>query len=371
MHKTTQERIDFLVKILYAAVVILLCYIGLRIAGLIWPFLLALVLVACINPLVRLIHRKLKINIKLVSVIFLVMLYAGIGSLLFFICARVIFFLQDVFSQLPVYYSETLSPALSNVTEQLENWLSNIPAEQRENLESIGESLSSALANLISNVSNWGIGFVADLIGGIPNLLISIVFAILLSFFISLQYDKVKAFLKAQLPSKASEKINELKDLCRNTVLKYLRALLILMACTFVELSIGFLILGLDNPFGKAAMIAVFDALPVFGTGGIMIPWIILELLQGNFSMAVGLAILYVIVTVIRNLIEPKVVGDQLGLNSVVSLISIYLGYRLLGVIGMILFPILAQILVALHQNGTIRLYRDHKKDDYAKNEAP
>lgn len=70
MHKTTQERIDFLVKILYAAVVILLCYIGLRIAGLIWPFLLALVLVACINPLVRLIHRKLKINIKLVSVIF-------------------------------------------------------------------------------------------------------------------------------------------------------------------------------------------------------------------------------------------------------------------------------------------------------------
>ena len=371
MHKTTKERIDFLIKILYAAVVVLLFYIGLRIAGLIWPFLLALVLVACINPLVRFIHRKLKINKKLVSVIFLFILYGLVGFLLFLLCSSVIFLLQDVFNQLPSYYNETLSPALNNAAEQLESWFSNMPSEQKENLESIGGSLSSAFTNLISSISSRGIGFVTDLISGIPHLLISIVFAILLSFFISLQYDKVKAFLKAQLPNSVSEKIEELKNLCKNTILKYLRALLILMACTFVELSIGFLFLGLENPFGKAAFIAIFDALPIFGTGGIMIPWTILELFQGHFSTAIGLTILYVIVTVIRNLIEPKIVGDQLGLNSIVSLISIYLGYRLLGVIGMILFPILAQILVTLHQNGTIRLYRDYKREDNIKNDAP
>lgn len=359
MHKTTRERIDFLVKIVYAAVVVLLCYIGLRLAGLIWPFLLALVLVACISPLVRFVHSKLKINQKLMSVILLIALYAGVGFLLFFICARAIFWLQDLFSQLPGYYNNTLKPALDNATAWLENWMSNIPAEQMQDIESISESFSSALTNLIGSISDWGIGFVADLISGIPNLLISIVFAILMSFFISLQYNKVTAFLKAQLPKKAADKISELKNLSKNTILKYIRALLILMLCTFVELSIGFFILGVDNPLGKAAGIAIFDALPVFGTGGIMIPWVIMELLQGNFSFAIGLGILYIIVTVIRNIIEPKVVGDQLGLNPVVSLVSIYLGYRLLGVMGMILFPIIAQILITLHHNGTIRLYKD------------
>ncbi len=370
IHKTTQERIDFLVKILYAAVVLLLCCIGLRIAGLVWPFLLALVLVGCINPLVRFIHQKLRINQKLASVALLAALYTGIGFALFSICARVIFLLQDIFRQMPEYYDATLRPALEHAAQQVEGWLSNLPDGYLENLNAVAESLSSSLTGLIESVSDWGIGLAADLIGGIPNLLISIVFAILLSFFTSLQYDEIKAFLKVQLPDKVSDTINNLKVLCRDTVLKYLKALFILMLCTFAELSVGFFLLDVANPLGKAAVIAIFDALPIFGTGGIMIPWILLELLQGNLPLSFGLAVLYAIVTVIRNLLEPKVVGDQLGLNPVVSLISIYLGYRLLGVAGMILFPILAQILLTLHQNGTIRLYRE-QKDSQTKNDAP
>ena len=115
---------------------------------------------------------------------------------------------------------------------------------------------------------------------------------------------------------------------------------------------------------GLAALIALFDALPLLGTGGIMIPWVIIELLGQNYSLALGLAILYAVVTVIRNLIEPKVVGDQLGLNPVVSLVAIYLGYRVLGVIGMVLFPILVQLLILLHKHGMIRLYREKKPEE-------
>ncbi len=369
MHKTTQERIDFLVKVLYAAVVLLLCYIGLRIVGLIWPFFLALVLVGCVSPLVHFVHRKLKINKKLTSVLFLAALYAGVGFLLFSVCTRLVFWLGELFSQMPVYYRETISPALDSAANWLKNWLSKMPVGQTAYFESMGESFSDAFTNLIGSISGWGIELVTDLVGGIPNLLISIVFAILLSFFISLQYDQVKAFLKAQLPKKFSGRINELKMLCKSTIFKYLKALFILMLCTFAQLSIGFLILGIENPLGKAAGIALFDALPVFGTGGIMIPWVLIKLLQGNFSLAIGLGILYAIVTVVRNLIEPKIVGDQLGLNPVVSLISIYLGYKLFSVIGMILFPILAQILLTLHRNGTIRLYREWREED--KNDAP
>ena len=94
------------------------------------------------------------------------------------------------------------------------------------------------------------------------------------------------------------------------------------------------------------------------GTGAIMIPWVIIELLQLNYRYALGLAIVYGVVTLVRNIIEPKVVGDQLGLNPIVSLMAIYLGYRLFGVIGMITFPMLMQILLALHKNGSIKIFK-------------
>lgn len=362
MHDTTKKKIEFIVQVIYVAIVLLLCYIGLRIAVLVWPFFLALLLVACINPLVQLIYRKLKINQQVTSVIILVALYSGVAFLIFAVCTKIIFGIKEVFRQLPIYYEETLKPALDNFAGWTEGWLVNIPIEQLQNIESIGNSISNALTNFISSISDYGIAFVTDLIGGIPGLLISIAFAILLSFFISLEYDKMMGFFRTQFPDKIISKTDELKMLCKDTIFKYIKAWMILMVCTFVELSIGFFVIGISNPIGKAAGIAIFDALPVFGTGGIMIPWIIIELFQMNYKISFSLAILYIIVTVIRNMIEPKVVGDQLGLNPVVSLISIYMGYRLLGVMGMILFPILAQILLTLHQNGTIQLYKERNK---------
>lgn len=358
---TTNQKLAFLIKVFYVAVWILLAFLAWKAAGLIWPFLVALVLVGCIHPLVKFLHRKIKINQKLLSVSFLALLYGGIGVGLFFLCTRLVFWLQGLFYQLPDYYQTTIQPLPENFSAWAQNWLTGLPAEITSYLETIGDSLGSALSGLIGDISQQGISLVTRWINGIPELLISIVFVILMSFFLSIHYEKVVGFLKNQLPTRWTEKFGKIKQMGKTTVKNYLKAILILMGCTFVELCIGFFILRVDNPIGVAALIAVFDALPLLGTGGIMIPWIILELLGQNYSLALGLAILYGIVTVIRNLIEPKVVGDQLGLNPVLSLLSIYLGYRLLGVVGMILFPILAQLLILLHQNGFIRLYREKK----------
>jgi len=124
-----------------------------------------------------------------------------------------------------------------------------------------------------------------------------------------------------------------------------------------VELFLGLLVLGESNAIAIALGIALFDALPFFGTGAIMVPWAALELLQGNYPLGVGLAILYAIVTLIRNIIEPKIISDKLGLNPIVSLVAIYLGFRTMGVLGMIFMPILVQILFALHQEGSFPLF--------------
>jgi predicted PurR-regulated permease PerM len=148
-----------------------------------------------------------------------------------------------------------------------------------------------------------------------------------------------------------------------DTVLRYLRGYLKIMLVTFVELSIGLTILGVSNSIATAFEIAIFDILPVFGSGGILLPWALFQLLSGNMFVGIGLVILYGAITVIRNFIEPKIIGDQLGLNPVISIISIYLGFVWIGVAGMILMPISVQIAISLHKKGIIRLYKEEPKN--------
>ncbi len=369
MRHSTNQKLAFLIKAFYAAVWVLLAFLAWKVAGLIWPFLAALVLVGCIHPLARFLHRKIKVNQKVLSVAFLVLLYGGVGFGLFFLCTRLVFGLQGLFTKLPDYYRTTIQPLLENFNLWVQNWLAGMPAELTSNLGTIGETVSNALSDFIGDISQQGISLVTGWINGIPELLLSIAFVILMSFFLGLHYETVVAFLRRQLPKRWEEKLGKLKQLSKTTVKNYLKAVLILMFCTFGELCVGFLILGVDKSVALAALIALFDALPLLGTGGIMIPWVIIELLGQNYSLALGLAILYAVVTVIRNFIEPKVVGDQLGLNPVVSLVAIYLGYRVLGVVGMVLFPILAQLLILLHKHGMIHLYREGKPQELSQSE--
>ena len=130
------------------------------------------------------------------------------------------------------------------------------------------------------------------------------------------------------------------------------------MFITFVELSIGLTLIGIKHAVAVALVVSIFDILPVLGTGGVMIPWTVLAALQGNYSLAVGLLVIYIVITVIRNIIEPKIVGSQLGLHPVVTLCSMFVGVQLFGVIGLFGFPIGLPLLRYLNDHGVIKLFR-------------
>ena len=355
MTEKTKKRAAALIYVAYIGMVVCLCWLALRAIPLVLPFLLALILSALLNPLVRFLHRKLHINQKAVSVSIMALLYILIGLLIALAATQAVVVLQGLVTRAPDYYRDVIVPMLTEMGTQLDQWIENLSPAWSASFDALQRSLSSTLGEQVASFSGKGVTFLSRVVGSIPGFLIALVFTVLLSFFISAQYDKVTAFFRKILPPKATDIYHEMTRLLRGTVFKYIRAVIILMLCTFVELTIGFLILGVSNPVLKAAGVAIFDALPVFGTGGIMIPWVLAELLLQDFGLAWQLAVLYAIVTVIRNVIEPKVVGDQLGLNPIVSLISIYLGYKLLGVIGMIFFPILAQILITVFDSQMIR----------------
>ena len=166
------------------------------------------------------------------------------------------------------------------------------------------------------------------------------------------------AFFLKQLDGKSKQIFLQVKKYVVGTLFVCIRSYALIMTITFIELSMGLSIIGVKNSILIAFLISVFDILPVLGTGGIMIPWTIIAALTGDYSLSIGLLIVYLIITVIRNIIEPKIVGSQIGLHPVVTLASMFVGVQLLGVVGLFGFPISLSLLRHLNDNGTIHLFK-------------
>ena len=146
-------------------------------------------------------------------------------------------------------------------------------------------------------------------------------------------------FCLRQLSTRSKKVVLQIKEYVIGTLFVCIRSYALIMSLTFVELSI-------------------FDILPVLGTGGIMIPWVVISAFSGDYPLALGLLIVYVVITIIRNILEPKIVGSQIGLHPVITLCSMFIGVQLFGVIGLFGFPIGLSLLRYLNENGTIHLYK-------------
>lgn len=360
MPKKTEKRLKFIIDITYMAVLAGIIYIiGKYIVSLLLPFIIALALVISVRPIIRYMSERMKINQKVVSPIIVGLLYFLLVSALLWLITRVVIMTGNALTGLPAYYQNTISPLIIKLLDQFQDMLKGIPSTWQIDFDVLQQSITSAVQKLVVNISQKGIAVATDITNSIPAVMMNLIFTIMLSFFISIHYESVMKFLDTQMPPRVKSLVTELKSIFKETVLQYIKAAIILMFITLVELAVGLLILKQPNAIMIAVGIAVFDALPFFGTGAIMIPWVLIEFLQGNYSFALELGILYGIVTLIRSILEPKVVGDQLGLNPIVSLMAVYIGYRLFGVIGMIAFPILMQTLLALHKSGRVHLYKE------------
>jgi sporulation integral membrane protein YtvI len=360
MSEKSKHRLELMIHIAYIGMICLIVYLIIRYAlGLILPFLIAFVIVSVIQPLIRRLKKVMKTQRMIVSFLVMLIIYLGVGVGLFFAILNLVFFLRDQFTLLSGYYDTTLAPTMTHAWTNLSEFIDQLPPQWQSQLQAVQDAVMQGMQNFLLSLSQHGLSAVSAFTGGIPAFMITFIFTIMLSFFVSMQYDAVVGFIKLQLPRKALAMLEELRGILRATVLKYLSAYIKLMFITFAELTVGLLVLRTENAVLIALGIAVFDALPLLGTGAVLVPWVLIEAIRGNFAFAVGLVILYAIIVVVRNIIEPKIVGDKLGLNPIVSLMSIYLGFKLVGVLGMISMPIITQIILELHRRGKFRLYQE------------
>lgn len=201
----------------------------------------------------------------------------------------------------------------------------------------------SSSMSVVESVSSEFITGLITVVMKIPSILFDLVFIVITSLFMLLDYQRIDK-LVIQKYSMVSLVVDTVKDVLSNMF----KAYFMIMIITFIELWAGFMIMKLDNPVMLACIIAIFDFMPVLGIDMIMIPWIIISALTNKVSMAFGLLIIYMVIVVTKNILEPKLIAKNLGVSPLVSLIGMYLGMKILGVMGLIIVPTLLMIIIQI-----------------------
>lgn len=376
MNPKVAKRRDFLIDLVYVMAIIGLVYVFFKYCFVIAaPFLLsfffAVILQRPLGWLDKKTENKMHSFWSIVLVLLCVAIILGpvisIIATLFREIGNFISFLGEQLNDLPTFLVTLQNEILkaikflpdsiyTSVSENITQFFGNLINDF--DVSKLGINMSS----ITSGLSN-GISGVYSVVKNIPSILIGVVIGVIAWILFTKDYKKVVKFIKLQLPDKHKNLLSETKKIFSSTILKMCRAYGLIMFITFCENFLGLTILNLigvmknSYVFVIAICIAVFDILPVAGSGGILIPWSLIALVSGNVGQCVGLLILYAVITVIRQYIEPKIVGDSLGVNPLVTLAGLYFGLKLFGFMGMFIVPICVMTLKAFNDAGRIHLY--------------
>lgn len=350
---------NFIINVLYFITVSALIFVAIK-YGLIWfmPFVIGFAVASILKPLISFLSEKLHISRKPLSAIVVLLFYAIVVGLLILLGTRLFISMKELFLKLPDMYSSSIEPAVYNMFSNIESILGRLDPALVKDIEAITISFSNSLGSVISSVSSTVISSIYSIFSSIPSFFITVILSIISSFFFTIDYTRITTFIVRQFSPKVRDIIFDVKHYIVGTLFKFIKAYSILMALTFLELSLGFFILRIENGVTIAAIIALLDILPILCTGGILIPWVIIELIRGNVYLALGLATLYMLITVVRNILEPKIVGAQVGMHPIVMLICMFVGVKVFGFIGLFILPAIAIIIKNLNDSGKIHLFK-------------
>ncbi|MBR4691743.1 MAG: sporulation integral membrane protein YtvI [Oscillospiraceae bacterium] len=354
----TGKRRRFIINVAYWAIIAAIAYFFFRyLLNLLLPFVIALLVSWLLRPLGKLYRRKLPRHGKLVTaltVATVLIFYLLIGVIAMLLLVDLVTRAAERFGQLPALYTQTLEPGLRNLYEDARNLAARFDPAVADVVNQVLPQVISSVSGAVTNFSVGAVGKLTGLVTSVPSFLISALIAVIATIFTSVSYDRMKEFLLRNLPAKFTETAGYVVSSFRSILGQYGKSYLLVMLITFGELTAGLLIIGVKQPILAAVLIAIFDIFPIVGAGMILLPWALISLIQKKVLQAIGLALLYVVIIVVRQFLEPKVVGKQVGLPPLVTLICMFVGSSLFGVWGLFGLPIGAAILVNLNDDPNI-----------------
>lgn len=321
-----------------------------------FPFLIGFLMSLIIKPIVDKIEKipflkKTHASIFILLTLFVILFILGyLGFSLLY--DKSYLFLKD----LPEQY-QNLKLKLDIFIKEHNDFIVHLPSNIRTNVLNFSTNLDKEIANLSQKLIKPTLTLSIDLLTSFPSILINILFIVFSTYQFSVNSDKYIEWFKEKFSNDRIEHFIELKNESVNIFKKWLLAQFKIMFFVWLVLFIGLTVIKSKNAFTMASLIAFLDFLPAFGVGFIMFPWILISLLNGNFYFTFGLIIIYVLTQITRNFLQPIFCGVEFGLNALTTMIAIFIGFQLKGLVGMI-FAIPIYMII-------IFLYRNHFFDDF------
>lgn len=353
MNNDINKQKEFIIKFLYFILILGILYFIFKYAlPVLFPFLVAFGISMILKRPIDFIIKHLKVSRKIVGVVLLLLLYGGIFFIFIFFGTKLFRYLGELFQRLPEIYTTNIEPALNIIIYKIQDIIPEL------NVVLDLDSISKYIMNIINSISLSAVNVIASTATKIPSFLVKFIFAIIASFLFTLDYYNITNFIMKQFSPKVQGLIINVKQNIFGIIFRFIKAYSILMFITFIELSIGFTIFGIQNGIILATILALLDVIPAIGVGGFLIPWSIIEFIKGNYDLAIGLLVIYGIITIIRYILEPKIIGKQIGLHPIITLLTMFLGAEILGFFGIFIFPMGATLIKYLNDIGKIKLFK-------------
>lgn len=353
-----QRQKNFLLRLATAAAVIALLWLGVRyVLAWLLPFLIALGLASLAEPAIDFCRRRMHFKRSFTAAVLTLALLIGLTTAVAVILTALLRQAYDLLTALPAQL-EQLPSLLDSLRRRFDEFCAACPESLRRTLEKLTDQLSPQLSALLQRFTAAGVTFITGALGKLPQALLFCGTTALAVFFAASSYPAIMAFLRRQLPPEGLHTARGVKASLYTTLGKWLRSELTLIAVTFAQLLIGLVLLGEPYALLLAFLIALIDALPVFGTGTVLLPWALITLITGNVPRGIALLALYGCISLVRAILEPRIMAAQAGLPPLVTLLAMYVGFSICGVGGMLLFPIGLLFVKQLHDAGHLHLWK-------------
>ena len=366
MREFYQENKAVIRKIVFLICFILFVYLFFQyLFAFVAPFVIGYVLSLLLNPAAGFFEHKCKIPRGVSSIFLIIICILFISVLGTFIVGRIAREGETLSKNLP-QYSEEAKRQVDQISEHVESWLANAPEGLRTSFDKMMQGLGDSLATALgSSVRSGSVSFVSRL----PNAFMTIVLTIVSTFF----FIKDKRLIRKSVTEKTPEWLKRNLRMIRKELFGalggYAKAQLIIMSATTTIAVLGLAILRSPYALLMGLLISLVDAIPVFGSGFILWPWIVLEMISGRYPFAIGLGVIYGAIFLTRQFLEPKVLGEQIGLHPLLTLASMYAGVRIFGVLGFIVGPVLLLVIKVIMRSGAEQEGKNGKEEQAEQDE--
>lgn len=350
--KESPEIMNLIVFVLVGA---LLVYITNNFFSVIAPFVVAYIITVVLRPAIVWVRNKTKIPNAIATTICLIGFVIVLGSILwiagYYVVDGATYIINLLSSDTTI---EAITQFAKDFNEKLKTLSDFLNIEIK--LKDIATVITDAAKSIISALSTISLNIAA----GIPNFIISFVIGCIAAFYMLFDYEKISTVLKKQMSDKTKKLVSIFNNQVLFSLFKMMFSYALLSIICFVELMVGFHILGVEDATFLALIIAIFDILPVVGSGGILVPGGIIALIMGDPFVGIGMIILWTVIVVVRQVLEPKIVGSQIGLYPLVTVATLYIGLKLMGALGLIVAPLYVIICKKLNEEGLIHWYKSN-----------